>query len=613
MTIADAVSRGAGTQHRETSGPALAGRAAPRNDVLRAIRTSLEQSYIIRDANIGDLSSGPVPCDHVPRRTLHWLGSMKQEGRSVDGENLRNVFSGVSSGVIVQARDLYIHQKPTYPRPRQLPPKPTKFTGRSDCLAKLDYIITQDSNESANVAAIVGQPGVGKTALAIYWAYRVQDRFSDGQLYVDLRGHDASGTPVEWEDVLEDLLRALGGPEIMMPTSIAARTGLYHSMLSGRQVLLVLDNALSVEQVRPLIPGGSGCCVIVTSRNALPGLVARDGAQRLRLDVFPTVQATELLANVLDATRTPAASLERLADLCGGLPLALRIAAEHAASSSMHIDDLLAGLSDERSRLDSLTLIEVDAPTAVRTVFSWSFRTLSPAVAQMFRLLGLWPGSDISLDAAAALAGTTVSAAGNALRQLANAHLVDVEADRFRIHDLLRAYAKDMAEESCTNDERELVALRLIYWYMITANAAEAAANHRYPPLDLKPSPIDISPLKFRDSGEGVAWLAAERANLLAIQYSISAPSQQALKIMFYILMRFADLRYLELAYTKINSADAKTIASQKESINHLKEAIAAQGQSLEHNKRTIRAQNESIEALKRTIDIQKKTIDALS
>jgi hypothetical protein len=504
----------------------------------------------------------------------------------------------MSSGLVIQTGDLHLSQIIPHPAPHQLPSDPTKFTGRGEHLRELNELAAEDS--PSRIAVITGQPGVGKTALAVHWAHQVLDRFPDGQLHVDLRGY-ASGTPIDWEDVLEDFLTALGGPKIVIPTSADARKGLYQSLLSGRRLLVILDNALSAEQVRPLLPGEAGCFVLVTSRSGLPGLVARDGAERLRLDALPAGEAAELLGKVVGTARVPATTLQQLADLCGRLPLALRIVAEQAANSATHIDDLIADLTDERSRLDALALAEDDAQTAVRTVFSWSFRTLSPAAAEMFRFLGLWPGSDLGADAAAALAGISTSAARNALLQLANAHLIDADAGRFRTHDLLREYAKDMAEEELTLDDREDAAERLLCWYTATMNNAEAAANRNYPPLHIKPY-VDASPLEFDDPDAATAWQATEHTNVLAVVRGAADASSHSWKLLLALLIQFANARHVQSVFEEVQTLYNDTIAAKESSIFSLEREVSA-------NNTTIEAQGGSITALRQTVDILREMI----
>ena len=276
--------------------------------------------------------------------------------------------------------------------PRQLPPSPPGFVGRDDELAQLDSLFSAPGRRPRPVviAAIHGMAGVGKTALAVHWGHRIARKFPDGQLYTDLRGHSPRAVMTPGE-ALGRQLRALGVPDRQIPAEEEEQAALYRSLLAGRRVLVVLDNAATPEQVRPLLPGSSGCMAVVTSRCRLSGLAARDGAQRINLDVLPAAQAVAVLAQSAGTARVDAepAAAEDLARLCGRLPLALRIAAERVASRPRSaLADLARELTGARNRLDLLCAGDDDA-TAVRAVFSWSYRTLSLAAAGVFRSLGL--------------------------------------------------------------------------------------------------------------------------------------------------------------------------------------------------------------------------------
>jgi tetratricopeptide (TPR) repeat protein len=358
---------------------------------------------------------------------------------------------------------------------------------------------------------------VGKTALALQWAHQVTGRFPDGQLYVNLRGYDAD-EPVPATDALAGFLRALGVDDAAIPPDPAERAAQYRSLLAGRRMLVLLDNAREAHQVRPLLPGSGGCVVLVTSRESLAGLVARDGAVRLELDVLPPVEARALLRSLIgarvDAEPGPAGNL---AALCCRLPLALRIAAELAtAHPTTPLADLVRELDDQRRRLDLLAA-GGDSRTDVRSVFSWSYRHLAPPAARAFRLVGLHPGSDFDTYATAALTGTTVEQAGRLLDQLCRAHLVQrCGPGRYGMHDLLRAYARELADIGDEPDRRAALTA-LFDHYRYTASCAvdvlfPAGAGQRprlSRPADPVP-PVDDEPAAH-------AWLDAERANLAAV------------------------------------------------------------------------------------------------
>lgn len=393
--------------------------------------------------------------------------------------------------------------------PHQLPPDVTAFTGRADALARLDTLLAPSGGGAPATALCVisGTAGVGKTALAVHWAHRVTAAFPDGQLYLNLRGYDAS-TPLTPQEALGQSLRALTSAAI--PTEVAERAALLRSLLAGRRMLLLLDNAHSVEQVRDLLPGSASCLVVVTSRGTLPALVARYGAARLNLDLLSAAESVDLLAALVDE-RVPAdpASTTALARRCAHLPLALRLAAELCAARPYDsLAELLAELDQHSDRLDLLD--SGDDHTAVRSVLSWSYRDLPPAQAAAFRFLGLHPGADIESTAAAGLLGVEHTAARRLLEALCRAHLIERgTGGRYAMHDLLRTYAAELADQLDPTIRRQALR-RLLDHYLrgadaavgsVTAGAATVAPTTRLP----APEP-----------GRWLSWLDAERANIVA-------------------------------------------------------------------------------------------------
>jgi DNA-binding SARP family transcriptional activator len=403
--------------------------------------------------------------------------------------------------------------------PRELPPTVPGFTGRSAELRALTALLDRSGQRAAGavvISAIGGTAGVGKTALAVHWAHQVADRFPNGQLYVNLRGYDL-GSPMSAGDALAGFLRALGVPGQDIPPEENERAARYRSLLAGKRMLVVLDNAGSADQVRPLLPGTPGCIVVVTSRDALAGLVARDGASRLDLDMLPPAEAVALLRTLIgprvDAEPEAATGL---ADQCCRLPLALRVAAELAATRpAASLAGLSGELADLRTRLD---LLEAggDPRTQVRTVFSWSYRHLDADAARAFRLLGLHPGPDFGPYAVAALAGATVPQA-RTLDTLARAHLISPAAPgRYGLHDLLRAYARELSATADGGDERQAALTRLFDHYLHAAAAAMdtlfPAERHRRPRIPQPDTPVP----PLADAAAAREWLDAERAVLVA-------------------------------------------------------------------------------------------------
>jgi DNA-binding SARP family transcriptional activator/tetratricopeptide (TPR) repeat protein len=399
----------------------------------------------------------------------------------------------------------------------QLPGDVHAFTGRTDELAALDRVLAAGQPRDTPVPVIIvvsGTAGVGKTALAVHWARRLMDRFPDGQLFADLRGYDPDRQPVPAAEVVAGFLRALGLADPEIPADIGERTAAFRSMLTGRQMLIVLDNASSADQIHGLLPGSPSCVVVVTSRDRLAGIVARHGALPFEIDVLPTADAVALL-RVLVGDRVDAEpdAANTLAAQCARLPLALRVAAELAvASPAVPLRALAHELDDEQRRLEYLDA-GGDPRTMVRSVFSWSFRHLPAAAARSFRLLGLHPGPDLDLYASMALTDTTPDQARATLDILTTAHLIRRSGDdRYGIHDLLRAYAVSLPTDP---GEPWSAMTRLLDYYLATAaSAMEALApaerNRRPAAPEAGSSPSVSDPERAR------AWLDAERAALVA-------------------------------------------------------------------------------------------------
>jgi tetratricopeptide (TPR) repeat protein/DNA-binding XRE family transcriptional regulator len=406
--------------------------------------------------------------------------------------------------------------------PRQLPPAVPHFTGRGGELIMLTALLERldgaaGTNPAVVIRAIGGTAGVGKTALAVRWAHQVAGAFPDGQLYVNLRGYDP-GPPVPAEDALAGFLRALGGPGQDIPAGSDERAARYRSLLAGRRVLVVLDNARDVEQVRPLLPGAPGCLAVVTSRDALAGLIARDGAERLDLGLLPLADAVTLLRSLIggraDADPEAAAAL---ADQCARLPLALRIAAELAvARPAIPLAELVGELAGQQQRLDLLQAAGDDR-TAIRAVFSWSYQNLSQPAARLFRLTGLHPGPDVTACAAASLARISPAAARRLLDELARAHLLTEQVlGRFGCHDLLRAYAIEHATTTGSSPARRAAQGRLLDYYLHTAAAANRLLYPLRRPITLAAPRPGVTPEDLATPDQALAWLDAEHRGLLA-------------------------------------------------------------------------------------------------
>ncbi|MEU2034333.1 ATP-binding protein [Nocardia amamiensis] len=404
--------------------------------------------------------------------------------------------------------------------PRQLPVYTPHFVGRSEELRRLTALLdTAADGVPVVISAINGTAGIGKTALAVHWAHQVADRFRDGQLYVNLRGFDPTGIPMAPAEAIRGFLDAFGVAPEQMPVGTDAQTALYRRLVSGRKMLLVLDNARDSDQVRPLLPDTASCRVVITSRNQLADLITHHGARPITLDVLHTDDATALLARRVGHDRV-IAELDVHTDLieqCARLPLALSIVAARAAlNPRVPLWILMGELRDEQTRLDAL---DAGHPTTnVRAVFSWSYRQLSRPAARMFRLLGLHPGPDISVPAAASLAGVGPRQVRQLLTELARTHLVaQNDEGRFGFHDLLRAYATELAHTHDNAAERRTAQQRVLDHYLHTAYTAAVLMYPRVQPSTPPPALDGVAAEQVADSTAALAWFQAEHAVLLAV------------------------------------------------------------------------------------------------
>jgi DNA-binding SARP family transcriptional activator/tetratricopeptide (TPR) repeat protein len=407
--------------------------------------------------------------------------------------------------------------------PRQLPPAVRHFVGRAREQERLFAMLdeTLDGRSAVAISAVGGTPGVGKTALAVHWAHRVADRFPDGQLYVDLRGFGPSDTPVEPSEATGGFLEGLGVPAKQIPASLNSRVALYRTLLSGKRMLVLLDNARESGQVQELLPGDPGCLVVVTSRNKLTGLIAAQDAYPVSLDVLAAGEAHELLQHRLGRERLAAdpAAASELVGLCAGLPLALSVVAANAAAQpALPLSAITAGLRDSRSRLDTLS---GEAGSSVRAVFSWSYRQLTESAARMFRLISLHPGPDISLSAAASLAGLPRRRARAALAELTAACLISEHPPgRYAAHDLLRAYAAEQCSATDTPAERRTATGRVLDYYLHAAHSASKILHSQRSMLTLlevTPPGPGVARQEYDGYDAALAWFQAERHVLLAV------------------------------------------------------------------------------------------------
>jgi tetratricopeptide (TPR) repeat protein/transcriptional regulator with XRE-family HTH domain len=408
------------------------------------------------------------------------------------------------------------------PVPHLLPAAVGGFVGRAAEVQALSRILDDVSDSGPGtvvISAIGGTAGVGKTALALHWAHQAANRFCDGQLYVNLRGFDASGTAATTAEAVRGFLEALGVPPERIAASPDAQAGLYRSLLIGRRMLIVLDNARDERQVRPLLPASPGSMVVLTSRNQLAGLAATDGARLLTLDVLARREAVQLLSARLGASRAAAEpdAVSEIADLCAYLPLALAVAAARAACRPRF--PLTALASELRDAADRLDPLEAGDPAAsVRAVFSWSYQHLDEDSARMFRLLGLHPGPDITVPAAASLAAVGEREAHRMLGDLTRTHLIAEQVPgRYAFHDLLRAYATAQAHAPDNGPERAAAADRVLDHYLHTAHRGVQLLKRAREATTLLPPQPGAAPEQLADYDQAMAWFQAEHKVLLMV------------------------------------------------------------------------------------------------
>jgi DNA-binding SARP family transcriptional activator/Tfp pilus assembly protein PilF len=412
---------------------------------------------------------------------------------------------------------------PRRPLPAQLPHRIPDFTGRDAELGRLDALLAADSGgtgTSVVITTITGTAGVGKSALAVHWAHQVSERFPDGQLHVNLRGFDPGSVALDPAEAIRGFLDAFGVDPQQIPASVEAQAALYRSLLAGRRVLVLLDNAANEGQVRPLLPGSAGCLVIVTSRNQLPGLIITEGAQPVLVDLMTADEARRLLSRRIGENRVSAETeaADDIIALCARLPLALMLVAARAATHpGFSLAALAAELREAGGSLDAFD--HADQASNVRAVFSWSYRQLSAAGGRLFRLLGLHAGPDISMTAVTSLAGLPRDQVRPALAELTRAHLVTERVPgRFALHDLLRAYATETAGAADPEDYRLAATRRMLDHYLHAAYRADELLSPRrdrpFPLADPGPGVTRENPA---DAKHALSWFETEHAVLLTI------------------------------------------------------------------------------------------------
>lgn len=498
-----------------------------------------------------------------------------EEGRLPSAAGSHADFSGTGR-IVVQARDVRgpvnmfdLGRAEELPVPRQLPRDAAWLVGREEELAFLDRMLPGPADgahggAAPTVSVVSGMAGAGKTSLAVHWAHRVIGHYPDGQLYADLRGYASEDRELAAR-VLDRFLRSLGIPDDRVPSDPQEKECLYRSLLASRSIIVLLDNAASAAQVRPLLPGSGECAVVITSRSTLAGL---DGAAYQTLEPLSQADSIRLLRRVLPDTREDGdAELGELAEACAHLPLALRIAAQRAAHRPMvPLAEMLRALRSSEKRWDALSMQNGNEAEAVHSVFAWSYHALLPTTAGFFRLLGGHPGPDISIEAAAALTGTGVERAEVELDRLADAHLVEHSGPRrHRMHDLTAAYARDRMGAQETAEAVDASWRRMFEWYLEAGYRAHRHMDNygAHFPLEIEIPASGTAPV-FVDRAEAAAWCDVEWPNLLAVVNAAIEQGRHELAWKLAATLRFmyhrADRRQAGLALLEAGLRSARLL-----------------------------------------------------
>ncbi|MBE1493251.1 tetratricopeptide (TPR) repeat protein [Amycolatopsis lexingtonensis] len=430
----------------------------------------------------------------------------------------RYIVTGTTAGHVLQTAevhgDVHLHAEPPRCVPRQLPGTVRHFVGRRGQLAALTAHVEQAaaSPDPVAISTIEGMAGIGKSALAIHWAWQHTNRFPDGQLYVNLRGFSPAAA-MQPGEALWGFLHALGAPHDTPSLDLDAQAALYRSMLAGRRMLIVLDNARDSDQVQHLLPGNGACYVIVTSRQRLTGLVAQAGARAIRMDGLDTGECAALLGALVGDGRVAAepGATGELVEQCARMPLALTILGARLADRP----DLAFRMLAQRLRDARLDTMDSGEPGVnISTVFSWSYDALSPAAATLFRLLSLHPGPDFSAAAATSIAARD---ADRLLDELTRVHLLETRpGDRYGFHDLTRLYARRRAHED-PPPEQDAAILRMLDHYLHTGAAADAHLGSPWEPVALEAPQPGTRPEAIADADQAAAWFAADHAVLVTL------------------------------------------------------------------------------------------------
>jgi len=537
-----------------------------RHEIRRALRRGTPIVPVLLDgASLPTATRLPADV----RRLLHYQAvKIRHESLGRDVGRLADGIARLVPAGVTRAAGIP-HQPATAAPlvPRQLPPAVRTFVGRAAERAELDAVLrsaAEDPAVSAAIVAVDGTAGVGKTCLAVWWGHQAQHSFPDGTLFADLGGH-GPGAPMVPSVALSSFVQTLGLPESRLPRGDAALISTYRSLLAGRRVLVVLDNAADASQVRPLLPTSAGCLAVVTSRAVLTSLTVVDGARRIGLGLFTQREAEELVAAVVGPDRASAEpiAVAELVRLCARLPLALRVAtARLAIRRHVLIGEHVADLGRAGRLLEVLGRTG-DERIAVRTLFDWSYDQLDTGQARLFRWLGLHPALEFGEYAVAVLTGADTTTAHRVLESLADLHLVEpVDRGRYRMHALLHAYAADRADREDTADERRAALLAVLDWYASAATTADRLVFPVQPAVDVTLNTVDV-PAPCTDRASAWDWLTRECATLLEVLRHTTEHGRHQTTVVLAAAMRFLALTPPALWQARLE-ADSHGLAAAK-------------------------------------------------
>ena len=515
----------------------------------------------------------PILEEHPLREKLHELLiiSYALDSRQTDAlsayQRARSVFVdelGIEPGPRLRELEMQIlkgdrpETKPAPPNaipiPAQLPAPPGGFMGREDEFRQLSTLAA-GTGTATKIGVVTGGGGVGKTALVLHWAHHHREEFPDGQLFTNLRGY-GSEAPAQTTGVLAAFLRALGVDSDRIPDDVEERAALFRSQTADRKMLIVLDNARDVQQVRPLLPSTASCSVVVTSRTPLTGLVVQEGAHEVVLPRMTRDTASALVAELVDDSHDPDA-IARLTELCAYLPLALRIAAERVRAVKVDdIDAVVAELADERSRLDILDA--GDEHSSVRGVFSWSYQKLGDSTAWLFRCFGMSPVRTLNAATLAAVSALDASSVRRGLEELRRAHLIEPAGHNcFHTHDLLRSFAVEMAGAGQEHETGETLSRLCDYYLKTTATALEQIMPEEMA-RSVGREILDDENLDrpFANSDEAELWLETERENLILAAERAAREDHHSYPVtLSHLLGRYLDTRALHDEAARVHSS----------------------------------------------------------